>query len=167
MAGAAALYLSQNGSATPAQVKTALLENREQVAMSGDPDGINEGILNVRNLNSGSGGGTNPTPSPTPSPTPNPVDTTPPTVTITSPTGSYVTRNFTFSANAKDASGIAKVEFWYCVSGGCSMIGSDASAPYSMRVSGPRGNYTLFVRAYDNAGNTADSTYKPITIRKR
>jgi len=47
VAGAAALYLADNPGATPGQVKAALLNTRETLAMRNDPDGINEGLLNV------------------------------------------------------------------------------------------------------------------------
>jgi subtilisin len=47
VAGAAALYLATHAGATPAQVKAALLAARENVALPNDPDGINEGVLNV------------------------------------------------------------------------------------------------------------------------
>jgi subtilisin len=48
VAGAAALYLATHPGATPAQVKTALLAARTFITpFPNDPDGINEGILNV------------------------------------------------------------------------------------------------------------------------
>ena len=47
VAGAAALYLANHPGATPAQVKSALLNSREQIALVNDPDGINEGVLRV------------------------------------------------------------------------------------------------------------------------
>ena len=47
MAGAAALYVSQHPNATPVQVLQALRANREAVPVPGDPDEIDEGIVNV------------------------------------------------------------------------------------------------------------------------
>jgi subtilisin len=47
VSGAAALYLATHRTASPAAVRDALLAAREQYAMPGDPDGINEGVLNV------------------------------------------------------------------------------------------------------------------------
>jgi subtilisin family serine protease len=47
VAGAAALYLAKNPGATPAQVKTALRNAREAIALPNDRDGINEGVLNA------------------------------------------------------------------------------------------------------------------------
>jgi subtilisin family serine protease len=45
VAGAAALYLAVNPGATPAQVRTALQNAREAIALPNDRDGINEGVL--------------------------------------------------------------------------------------------------------------------------
>jgi hypothetical protein len=47
VSGAAALYLATHSGASPAQVRAALLAEREAVALPGDPDGIAEGVLNV------------------------------------------------------------------------------------------------------------------------
>lgn len=47
VAGAAGLFLAQNSNLTPAQVRASLLSSHEQVALSGDWDGINEGVLKV------------------------------------------------------------------------------------------------------------------------
>jgi subtilisin family serine protease len=50
VAGAAALYKARNPSATPAQVRQALIDRRERGPIPGDPDRYNEGILNVAGL---------------------------------------------------------------------------------------------------------------------
>lgn len=63
VAGAAALHLATHPNAAPEQVKTALLNTREVVALPGDPDGINEGVLRVAD---------EPAPSPPPPPTVDP-----------------------------------------------------------------------------------------------
>jgi len=47
VAGAAALYVARHRKATPAEVLRALRANRERGHVPGDPDGINEGIVNV------------------------------------------------------------------------------------------------------------------------
>lgn len=47
VAGAAALYLANHPGASPAEVKVAILAAREAVALSNDPDGIDEGVLYV------------------------------------------------------------------------------------------------------------------------
>lgn len=50
VAGAAALYLANHPDATPAQVRQALVDRREQTAFADDPDGIAEGVVNVAGL---------------------------------------------------------------------------------------------------------------------
>src|SRR5829696_8740750 len=47
VAGAAALFLAKHPGATPVEVKIYLRRNREAVALPRDPDGINEGVLDV------------------------------------------------------------------------------------------------------------------------
>ncbi|CAA9544379.1 MAG: hypothetical protein AVDCRST_MAG70-382 [uncultured Thermomicrobiales bacterium] len=49
VAGAAALIIATNGRIGPASVKSLLLSSREHSALTGDPDGISEGILAVGN----------------------------------------------------------------------------------------------------------------------
>jgi subtilisin family serine protease len=51
VAGAAALYLANNRGATPAEVKTHLLNTRKVVALPNDPDGTDEGVLYVGDKN--------------------------------------------------------------------------------------------------------------------
>ncbi len=164
VAGAAALYLAQHPNATPAQVKQALLANRERISLPGDPDGIAEGVLNVRNLNAG---GSDPNPEPNPGPGPEP-DTTPPTVAIIRPRpNGRVKRTFTIEVAAADTgSGVAKVELFECARG-CRRITGDTTAPYAMKVTGPPGKYRLKVRATDRAGNVAESPLVPVTIVKK
>ena len=47
VAGAAALYAASHPGASPADIKAAILDNREPGPIPGDPDGIDEGVLNV------------------------------------------------------------------------------------------------------------------------
>jgi subtilisin len=47
IAGAAALWRAGHPRATPAQVRTAILGARQPWSLLGDPDGIDEGVLNV------------------------------------------------------------------------------------------------------------------------
>jgi uncharacterized protein YjbI with pentapeptide repeats len=91
-------------------------------------------------------------------------DNVPPTVTITSPANNAsVSRLFgtTLTANAADSDGaIIKVEFY----AGSSLLGTDASAPYSLFWRPPtRGNFTLTARAYDDDGAVTISG--PVTVR--
>ncbi|MDO8658103.1 MAG: S8 family serine peptidase [Candidatus Levybacteria bacterium] len=97
---------------------------------------------------------------PTPTLTPTPSDTTPPTVTITSPrNNSKVARNktITIKANASDASGIAKVEFYVNGTLKC----TDTTASYTCAWGVPSARnvvYTLQAKAHDTKGNTAANT---------
>jgi subtilisin family serine protease len=47
VAGAAALYRATHPKATPAQTRSALVAHRERIALPGDPDGTDEGVVNV------------------------------------------------------------------------------------------------------------------------
>lgn len=85
-------------------------------------------------------------------------DTTPPTVSITSPaSGSTVTGTVNVSASAQDdMTGVQKVEFYV----GSSPLGSKTSSPYQLtwNTAGfSDGQYRLWAKAYDNAGNAGAS----------
>jgi hypothetical protein len=92
------------------------------------------------------------------------VDTTAPTVGITSPTNGAVfiaPASFTVLANAQDVGGtIAKVEFFE----GTNKFGEATNGvPYFVGTNGvPAGNYTLTARATDGCGNM--STSAPVSI---
>jgi subtilisin family serine protease len=85
-------------------------------------------------------------------------DVTPPSVTITNPpNSSNVSGNITISATASDASGIQRV--WFYIDD--VYLRSDALAPYTATwnaTAAGSGSHTIRVRAYDNAGNYADTT---------
>lgn len=149
VAGAAALFMAGNPAAKPEQVRQALLANRERVSLSGDPDGVDEGVLNVARLND-----------------PPPVDTTPPSVRLTAPAGAAVARTFTMRAAATDDHGLHAVEFFAC-SPKCKKVGSDDAAPYLAKVTllGSAKRATLYARAIDTAGNAAESARKAVRIR--
>ncbi|NUR94599.1 MAG: cellulose 1,4-beta-cellobiosidase [Kribbellaceae bacterium] len=82
---------------------------------------------------------------------------TPPTVSITSPatnTHFSAPAAFTIAASASDTAPgtVANVEFYR----DGSLLGSDATSPYSWSVSAlPAGTYTFQAKAYDNQGGTA------------
>ncbi len=86
-----------------------------------------------------------------------PPDVTPPTVSITSPTGgAAVSGTITVSANASDNVGVNRVELY--VNG--TLVGIDASAPYQFSwkaTSIANGPAQLKTVAYDAAGNLAQS----------
>ncbi|XXF77002.1 Ig-like domain-containing protein [Myxococcaceae bacterium GXIMD 01537] len=88
-------------------------------------------------------------------------DTTPPTVSLTSPTeGAALEGTVTVTADASDDLGVRRVEFF----DGETLISFDTSAPYSVTWSttyfgGPR---VLTARAYDGAGNVTTSA--PVSV---
>jgi hypothetical protein len=71
-------------------------------------------------------------------------------------------QNITLAANATDPDGtISKVEFYR--SG--TLIGTDTVAPYSaVWTNAQKGNYDLFARATDNAGNSSNSAVVSIFV---
>jgi hypothetical protein len=85
-------------------------------------------------------------------------DATPPQVTITSPgDGATVSGNVVIDASASDDSGIQRV--WFYVDN--VYLRSDAAAPYNAiwnAGAASPGSHVIRVRAYDNAGNFADTT---------
>ena len=93
-------------------------------------------------------------------------DTTPPTVSITSPAGgARVSGTVTVSASASDNVGVTQVVFY----DGTTQIGSpDTTAPYSVSWNTaviPTGSHTLKARAYDAAGNSTLSAGVTVTVR--
>lgn len=85
------------------------------------------------------------------------VDTTPPTVSLTSPTpGATITGTPTLLATASDDRAVNRVEFFV----GTTLIGSDATAPYSVLWNSStvsNGSQALRATAYDAAGNSTES----------
>lgn len=102
---------------------------------------------------------TTPTQGPTPTPTPGNVDTTKPTVSITSPLPNSIVKRgstVTISATASDNVGVTQVVF--AVNG--ATLCSDLGAPYTCnwKVPAARKTYQLTATATDTSGNTAVST---------
>jgi hypothetical protein len=94
------------------------------------------------------------------------VDTIAPTgVAITAPAnGASVTGQVTISASASDNVGIARVEFY----ADGQLLATDTSSPYSTtwntnKVS--KTTHTLFVKAFDTAGNLTQSATISVTVR--
>jgi hypothetical protein len=85
-------------------------------------------------------------------------DSTPPTVSITSPLdGAGVIGTITINASAADTQGLQKVQFW----SGSTYLGYDTTAPYTKSWNSTLvadGVYTLRARAIDWANNTTDTT---------
>jgi hypothetical protein len=97
-----------------------------------------------------------------------PPDTTPPTVSISSPaansTFNITGSAFSINATAGDNIGVTKVEFY--VDG--SLKGTDSTGPYSLSLSPGSlggGNHTLTVKAYDAASNSTTSSPVQITVK--
>jgi hypothetical protein len=91
------------------------------------------------------------------------IDNTPPSTDFTAPQA-YATLRGTVqvSANATDAVGVAKVEFY----AGGTLIGTATTAPYTVSwdsTTGPDGNVSLTTRAYDTAGNVSGGAY-PVSL---
>ncbi|NOK02470.1 MULTISPECIES: Ig-like domain-containing protein [Myxococcus] len=85
---------------------------------------------------------------------PAPQDTTPPTVTLTSPrAGTIVPQTITLTASATDNVGVERVEFY----GDGALVGTATTAPYTFTWDASAGPHTVFARAYDTKGNVGTS----------
>ncbi|HYV45080.1 MAG TPA: Ig-like domain-containing protein [Myxococcaceae bacterium] len=89
-------------------------------------------------------------------------DTTPPSVSITSPaSGSALTGTATLAADASDDRGVAQVSFY----DGSTLLSTDTAAPFSYAWNtnlAAAGMHTLTARAQDATGNTTTSS--PVTV---
>jgi hypothetical protein len=148
VAGVAALYLSCNPSATPQQVRDALVNNATTGVVGDAKPGSPNALLYSAFITCG---GT-------------PGDTTPPTTSLTAPTGgATLSGTATVSANASDNVGVTRVEFY----AGSTLIGTDTSAPYSISwttTGVANGSYTLTSRAFDAAGLSGTSAGVAVTV---
>lgn len=97
-------------------------------------------------------------------PDPPAVDTTPPTVSMTSPaSGATVSGNVNVAATATDNVGVASVRFFL---DGVQLGTDDTTAPYAISwdsATSSNGSHTLMATAFDAAGNTA-STAIPVNV---
>jgi subtilisin family serine protease len=146
VAGALALYLQTNPTASPATAASALTGN----ATTGKVTSAGTGSPNrlLYSIFGGGGGG----------------DTTAPTTSITSPAnGATVSGTVTVSANASDNVGVSRVELF--VDG--ALAGTDTTSPYSFSwntAAVANGSHTLQTRAYDAAGNSGSSSAVGVTV---
>lgn len=149
VAGAAALYLAANPSATPQQVRDALVNNATANKVTSPGTGSPNKLLYTMFI-TGGGGGTG--------------DTTAPSTSITAPAGgATVSGTTTVSASASDNVGVSRVEFY----AGSSLIGTDTTSPYSVdwNTTGvANGGYSLTTKAYDAAGNVGTSSAVSVTV---
>jgi hypothetical protein len=150
-AGLAALILSANPSLAPNQVEQIL----ESTAVDlGDPGYDTEygwGRINAsKALEAAS--------------TPPPGDSTPPTVTITSPSnGTTISGNVTITANANDDKALSRVELY---KDGL-FFAVDPSLPYEFSWAtnnDQNGNHSLQAKAYDTSNNTGQSDIMSVTV---
>ncbi len=147
VAGAAALYLQTNLTATPAQAVQAIVNQ----ATTGVVGSAGSGSPNRLLYSLFPGGG--------------PPDTTLPTVSISAPlAGSTLSGSVPVSANASDNSGIVTlVEFF--VDG--ALKASDTQAPFSFAwdtLSASNGSHTLTAKAYDPSNNVGTSAGVAVTV---
>ena len=88
----------------------------------------------------------------------------PTTVSLSQPAGGATftaPATISIAANATDADGIAKVEFY----SGTAKLGEDTTAPYTHTWTNVQaGSYTLTARASDNLGATATSAARTISV---
>ncbi len=145
VAGTAALIISKRPDFTPAQIDSTL-ESSATVLGAPDPNiYFGYGRVNAAaavQLAGGSGP---------------PADTTPPTVSIASPTGGTVSGIVSITVNATDDVGVARVDLR--ING--TVVASDASPPYQFAWdsrSVPDGAVSITAVAYDAANNSAVSS---------
>ena len=110
---------------------------------------------------------TTPTPSPspiatpTPTPTPNPLDTTPPKISITNPSGTTVNTasKINIQATASDNVKISKVEFYVNGSNKCTIALNLTSYTCTWSVPGKKNTqYAISAKAYDTSNNTQSAS---------
>jgi subtilisin family serine protease len=156
VAGAAALYLQANPSASPAQVAQALQSN----ATSGVLSALGAGSPNLLLHVVGSGGGTiDPAPAPAPPPPPPPANAAP-TASFTSSCPSNK-NNCTFDASASsDDVGIVS----YSWSFGDGSSSASASNPMSYHWYTAKGSYVVTLTVRDAAGLSA-SAQRTISVK--
>jgi thermitase len=149
VAGVAALVISTNPGLSGAQVQDILKRSADDRGSAGWDTGYGWGRVNAARavslaLGSGGGGGTS--------------DTTPPTVSFSSPTaGATVSGTVFVQVSASDNVGVASVG----VSLDGSTLGTDTTSPYSFTwntMAWANGAHTLKATAIDAAGNTASAT---------
>jgi PKD repeat protein len=146
VAGAAALYLGTNPTASPAQV-TSMLTNLASAGKVGDP-GTGSPNLLLYSATIGNGSG----------------DNTAPTTALTSPSsGATVLGTLTLTADASDNVGVTRVFFF--VNG--AFVGMDDTAPYSIAWDTTQvgnGASSIMARAYDASGNVGSSAAVPVNV---
>ncbi len=146
VAGAAALYLGTNPTASPDQV-TSILTNNAGLGKVGSPGTGSPNLLLYTGF-IGDGNG----------------DITAPTASITSPAeGAAVTGTVSIAASASDDVGVTRVSFF--VNG--TFAGTDTTEPFEYAwdtTLGGNGSHALVAKAYDAGGNVGSSTAVNVTV---
>jgi subtilisin family serine protease/PKD repeat protein len=144
--GGAALYLSSNPTASPAQVEAALEANATPDVVTSPGTGSPNLLLYTAFIGGGNG------------------DTVPPTADITSPAAdATVSGTVTIQATASDNVGVTRVAFY----AGGAYLGADTTEPYSFAwdtTQGGNGPKTLLARAFDAGGNLGDSATVTVNV---
>jgi len=158
-AGAAALYLEANPSATPAQVSAALVSSATVGALTGLGAGSSNLLLRVN----GSGGTVTPPPTqppPPPAPVPPPSTNTPPTASF-SVSCSRSSCSFDGSAS-KDNVSIASYQWSF----GDGATAISATSPYTSHNYSSKGNYSMTVTLTVSDGSGLKSSIqKSVSIK--
>jgi subtilase family protein/Big-like domain-containing protein/peptidase inhibitor I9 len=146
--GAAALFLSANPAATPAQVASGLVGNATSGVLTSLGAGSPNRLLYERFIGAVAG----------------PPDTTPPAATLTAPTGgATVSGTVSLAATATDNVGVAKVEF--LVDG--AVVATDTASPYTAAWNSAtvaNGTHTLAARATDTSNNVSPLSTVTVTV---
>lgn len=144
VAGAAALYLSTNPTASPEQVASVLVSNATPDRISNPGNGSPNLLLYTGFIGDDDG------------------DQTPPTASITAPAdGAVVQGNVTISVDASDDVGVTRVNFYV----NNAFVGLADEEPYELTWNTSQvgnGSQTLTARAYDAGGNVGTS--EPVTV---
>ena len=157
VAGAAALYLQGNPSASPAQVASAVMGNATSGALSGLGFGSANKLLRVN----GTGGTVTPPPTqePAPAPAPAPAPNAAPTASFSV---SCQKGNCSFDgSSSRDDSGVASYQ-WSFGDG----TSSAASSPYASHSYTQKGNYNVTVSlTVSDAAGLKSTSYKTVSIK--
>ena len=147
VAGALALYLQTNPTASPATATAALVNNSTPNKVTSPGTGSPNRLL--YSLFGGA---------------PPPGDTTPPSTSVTSPaSGATVSGTITVGASASDNVGVTRVELYV----DNVLIGTDTSSPYQFSwntTTATNGGHALQTKAYDAATNVGSSSVVNVTV---
>ncbi|HZH74456.1 MAG TPA: S8 family serine peptidase, partial [Archangium sp.] len=145
VAGAAALYLEANPTATPEQVAQRLIGRATPDKITAIGEGSPNRLLNA--------------------PCPVLEQTPPPQVALTGPAAEApLSGTVTLTATATDDVGVVKVEFY----AGKHLLGTDTSPPYEWvwdTATASNGPHTVTVRAYDDSCGRTDSAPVDVAIQ--